>query len=835
MEILHARHSGFCFGVKRAIHLAKGAALQGKAYSYGPLIHNPREVACLEKQGVFAIPDLDQLPSGGHVIICAHGVGPAVYAQAKEKGWQLTDATCPFVTKAQNLAKRMMDEGRQVVIVGDHNHPEVKGLLAWAGNRAVAVADVAAAQNLPQFTQPIGILAQTTQQEENFAQVARYLQENYADVAVGSTICQATAKRQYAAAELAQEADMVLVIGGKNSANTKNLAAVCRAQSTPAYLIESPEDLKGIDLRNVNRLGIVAGASTPDWIIQEIEEVVGKMSENSNLEPMEKKENGLDVVPEGASAAPLEQQNAEAAAPSEQQTIEAAAPSEQETIEAAAPSEQQTIAATAPLEQQNAEAATPSEQQTIEAAAPSEQETIEAAAPSEQQTIAATAPLEQQNAEAATPSEQQNAEAATPSEQQNAEAAAPAAPQTGEKAAGKEETMAEISGDASFADVYDKDLREVRRGARVKGIVVQVRNDEVLVDIGGKSEGLLASSELNSMEAADIPGSFKVGDEIEVLILKRENKEGYPLLSKKRVDQDVLWDKLAKAKENGEIVTGKVVEVVKGGLLVDVGIKGFVPASLMSLGYVENLASYMGKEIKAKVIECHKATNKLLLSPKAVLQEEAKQKKEEAWSTLQEGQTRPGVVRRLTNFGAFVDIGGVDGLLHVSEMAWYRLNHPSDLLKEGQEIDVYVLGLDREKEKISLGLKQLIANPWVNVEEKYPVGGEFPAKVMRTAPFGAFVQLEPGMEGLVHISQLAPERVAKTEDVVKAGDMIQVKVLSVDKENKKISLSRKAALPKPEAKTAEGSENTENETPTFAKEELDVTLGDMMDPERVIE
>ena len=349
-------------------------------------------------------------------------------------------------------------------------------------------------------------------------------------------------------------------------------------------------------------------------------------------------------------------------------------------------------------------------------------------------------------------------------------------------------------------------MKEIRRGARVKGVVVQVKDDELLVDIGGKSEGVLSSSELSADDAKNIRERFKVGDEIDVLILRRENQEGYPVLSKKRVDQDIAWDKLAALKAEKAIVTGTVTDVVKGGVLVDVGLRGFVPASLLALGYVEDLNAYIGQELQMKIIECDKHSNKLILSAKAVLRSASKAQKEKTWAEVAEGQTRNGVVRRLTNFGAFVDIGGVDGLLHVSEMAWYRVNHPSDLLKEGDEIEVYILGVDAENEKISLGLKQLLPNPWELALEKYPVDSIISAKVMRTTTFGAFLEVEPGVEGLVHISQLANHRVEKTEDVVKPGDVVDVKVLAIDPEAKRISLSIKAATEPPVVEEAPAEE-----------------------------
>ena len=230
-----------------------------------------------------------------------------------------------------------------------------------------------------------------------------------------------------------------------------------------------------------------------------------------------------------------------------------------------------------------------------------------------------------------------------------------------------------------------------------------------------------------------------------MLVLRKENQEGYPVLSKKRVDQDIAWDHLLQQKEEDAIISGTVTDVVKGGLLVDVGLRGFVPASLVALGYVEDLAAFVGKQLDLKIIECDKSSNKLVLSAKAVLKKSAAEQKVKTLAALEENQTCKGVVRRLTNFGAFVDIGGVDGLLHVSEMAWYRVNHPSDLLNEGDELEVFVLSVDKENEKISLGLKQLNPNPWSLAKDKYPEGSIIKAKVMRTTSFGAFLEVEPGV------------------------------------------------------------------------------------------
>ncbi len=686
MEIFVAKHSGFCFGVRRSLSLAEKAAQCGQVYTDGPLIHNPQEIARLAEQ--LAIIPLDDftkqhpLKQGNtaKIIIRSHGVAPQREQLAKACGFAVLDATCPFVKKSQLLAQELSADGYTVVIVGDPGHPEVEGLIGWAGSKALvaanpqSVADLAANHDLSK----IGIIAQTTQLAANFELTVAALKAYAVQVKVANTICNATSEHQEEALALAKQVDMMLVIGGKNSSNTKKLAQICKTVLDKVYHIETAADLHYNIVWGVAKIGITAGASTPDWII---EEVVETMTEMEKMQAMEGESSTL----------------------------------EQEACACGCTTEQAACAC--------------------------------------------------------------EGECAPEPKAEPAEA---------------------MSEEDSFAAEYG-DMKEIRRGTRVKGVIVQVKPDELLVDIGGKSEGVLTASELSADDAKEILTRFKVGDEIDVFILRKENQEGYPVLSKRRIDQELAWDKLIIAKDNNEVISGKVVGVVKGGLLVDVGIRGFVPASLASLSYVEDLNTYVGQEMQMKIIECEKAANKLVLSAKAVLRKASQEKREQTWATIAEGQTLRGTVRRLTGFGAFVDVGGVDGLLHVSEMAWYRVNHPSDLLKEGDELDVYVLAVDQASEKISLGLKQLVSNPWSAAKENYPEGTIITATVMRTTTFGAFLEVEPGIEGLVHISQLAHQRVEKTEDVVKPGDSVEVKVLSVDTEGKRMSLSIKAATAKEEA------------------------------------
>ena len=485
-------------------------------------------------------------------------------------------------------------------------------------------------------------------------------------MAVFNTICSATRERQSAALELAGTVELMLVIGGSNSANTQKLANICRQNGCRTEHIESVDEIDTRWFDGVKNVGITAGASTPDWIIRE---VTLKMEELMTME------QGLE----------------------------------------------------------------------------------------------------------------------------------------------------------SYGI-----LGEVGRHDIVTGTVVKIDNDEVLVDIGGKSEGIIPIRELSFTKNVNPEDVVKVGDEIRVMVIKEENSDGNVLLSKKRVDQADALENLREIYNEGKIIEAPVVDVVKGGVIVDIGTRGFVPASRLDIKYIEDIKSFVGQTLQFKIIKFEPEARKIVLSRREILEEAEKARKEELWSSIEEGQTRKGIVRRLAAFGAFVDLGGVDGLLHVSEMGWGRVKNPGDVVKVGQEIEVYVLAVNKEKEKISLGLKQLIANPWDSAAEKYATGNVVTGKVVRIVPFGAFVQLEDGVDGLVHISQISWERVEKVEDALQIGQEISAKVLELDIENKKISLSikqlterpaKEAPAPAKEAAAAE-EEKPEEEIPVV-QEEMGSTIGDV--------
>lgn len=658
MEVRVASKAGFCYGVKRAIDMSKDTVCNkpGPIFSLGPLIHNPQVVARLGQLGVREINDIRDI-NEGTLIIRSHGVEPSLINLAQKLGVEIVDATCPFVRRTQVVARNLMTKGYQVVIVGDKDHPEVQGILGWADGKAEVVENPREAVLL-KAREKIGVLSQTTQYVDNFNAVVEALEKTGSVVRAFKTICSATSERQKAAQELACQVDVMIVVGGADSANTRKLASLCRACGTTTYHIEEADELEPAWFHGAKSAGLTAGASTPDWIIEEVKKRMSEIEElNGNEEGMK------DAV----------------------------------------------------------------------------------------------------------------------------------------------------------------EVKAVRHGEIVTGTVVHVGQDEVMVDVGAKSEGVIPIRELSCCEVTSIQDIVKVGDQIEVYVLKAEDNEGKLILSKEKADAEKAWAGLEEALESGEPVEGTVREVVKGGLLVDIGVRAFLPASLVDRGYVEDLSKYLGQVISSRVIEMNRARKKVILSRKAVLEEDFARLRQELLTNLQEGQVVKGVVRRLTQFGAFVDIGGVDGLLHISEMSWHRINHPSEVVKVGDDIEVMVLKIDRDNEKISLGLKQVLPNPWDTVDQKYPVGSIVPAKVVRLAPFGAFVQLEPGVEGLVHISHLAERHVAKPDEVVSEGEEVNVKVLSVDPAEKRIRLSiREVSREKQEREYRDyGHKKTEDTGDV-------VTIGDMV-------
>jgi small subunit ribosomal protein S1 len=371
------------------------------------------------------------------------------------------------------------------------------------------------------------------------------------------------------------------------------------------------------------------------------------------------------------------------------------------------------------------------------------------------------------------------------------------------------------------------DATTISVGDVVKATVTKVEDKQALVDVGYKYDGLIPISELSPLHVEKVSDVVSVGDTFDVKVLKLNDEKEELVVSKKAVAMEAAWADLEKKMESGEIIEAEIKEVVKGGLVVDVGVRGFIPASMVERHFVEDFSDYKGKTLRLKVVEMDKEKNKVILSHKAVLEEEAKQQKQAVLERLQPGQVLEGTVQRMTDFGVFVDIGGVDGLVHVSELAWHRVEKPSDVVKEGDKVQVKVLKVDKENERISLSIKETQPGPWATVGEQFKRGDIVTGTVKRLVSFGAFVEIAPGIEGLVHISQIANRRVATPGEVLKEGQEVQVKVLDVVPSEQRVSLSIRAV----EEERAEQAERaSKREQQQFQQENnqpLGVTLGEL--------
>src|ERR1700752_2837738 len=356
----------------------------------------------------------------------------------------------------------------------------------------------------------------------------------------------------------------------------------------------------------------------------------------------------------------------------------------------------------------------------------------------------------------------------------------------------------DIGSEEAFLAAIDETIKYFNDGDIVEGTVVKVDRDEVLLDIGYKTEGVIPSRELSIKHDVDPHDVVKVTDHIEALVLQKEDKEGRLILSKKRAQYERAWGTIEKIKDDDGVVTGTVIEVVKGGLILDIGLRGFLPASLVEMRRVRDLQPYVGKEIEAEIIELYKNRNNVVLSRRAWLEQTQSEVRQNFLNTLQKGQIRKGVVSSIVNFGAFVVLGGVDGLVHVSELSWKHIDHPGEVVEVGQEVTVEVLDVDMDRERVSLSLKSTQEDPWQQFARTHQIGQAVPGRVTKLVPFGAFVRVEEGIEGLVHISELADRHVEIPEQVVQVGEEIFVKIIEVDLDRPRISLSLKQANEDPE-------------------------------------
>lgn len=682
MEIILAKTAGFCFGVNNAIKIAEDLQnSDGVINTMGPLIHNDQVVNELKEKGIGIISDIGEAPEGSKVIIRAHGVAPEIYEEAEKRNIEIIDATCPYVKKIHKLVRNMREDGCTIVIAGDRNHPEVKGVNGWCGNSALIANTPEEADAFAPIDGKCCLVAQTTMTRERFDGIYDKLKEKCKSVVKFDTICSATSSRQEEAERIARISDVMLVIGSRKSSNTQKLFEICSKYCKKTYLAETYGDLPPINIKEIQTLGITAGASTPERTIKEVME---KMDE---LNKQEK--------------------------------------------------------------------------------------------------------------------------------------------------------------EMSFEEAFENSMVTLRSGEIVKGRIIGFSNTEVFVDLGYKSDGIIPVDEFSDDPDFKPETGISIGDEVEVFIVRVNDGEGNVMLSKKKVDSMRSIEMIEEAYKSKIPVTGKVVEVTNGGVIVSVsGVRVFVPASQISERYVRDLSEYLKQTVEIRIIEFNRQRRKVVGSRRALLAETREQMEEQLWSNIEVGRKYTGTVKSLMDFGAFVDIGGVDGLVHVSEMSWTKVKHPSELLKVGDRVEVTVLDFDTEKKRISLSMKKEEDNPWFRVSEKYKAGDIVKGTVVRLVPFGAFIELEKGLDGLVHISQISNVRIAKPGDVLKTGQEVEAKIIEVNEETKKISLSIKEVSPiDPEpAKKEQKAEETlpgetrdenpetaaEEEIPTEHREELSNTIGDVI-------
>ena len=400
--------------------------------------------------------------------------------------------------------------------------------------------------------------------------------------------------------------------------------------------------------------------------------------------------------------------------------------------------------------------------------------------------------------------------------------------------------------DGQIVPNYDATFRDIEEGEVVTGNVVRIDKDEVLVDIGYKSEGVIPANELSIRKAVDPHDEVHLGEEVDAIVLTKEDQDGRLIMSKKRARFEKAWRRIEAAAESGEPVEGTVIEVVKGGLIIDLGVRGFLPASLVDIRRVPNLDEYMGTKIETKVIELNRSRNNVVLSRRAVLEEERKEVRQQILDRLQPGLIVEGQISNIVDFGAFVDLDGIDGLIHISELSWSHVNHPSEILSIGDTVKVKVLDIDRDRQRISLGLKQTQEDPWQRIVDTYNVGDELAGKVTKVVTFGAFVEILDGVEGLVHISELAPHHVESPREIVHPGDEIRVKILEIDSERRRLSLSAKRVedqilpvarpgSPDAEEESTPAEESTAQAEESTAQAEPSAAELDTAEPEAAVE
>ena len=694
MKITVAKNAGFCSGVRNAVDKALSlAAEKGKIYTVGALIHNEGVISYLEERGVHAVSldEARQLPAGSVALIRAHGIPLADEEYMRSRGIEVYDATCPVVKRIHKIVAERAAAGDAVVIVGDRNHDEVAGTAGYAGDDVRVVSDT---EELTLGEKPVTLVFQTTILADKFREISDFVEKSQKNgkktVGIFNTICYTTLSRQDEARELARTHDAVLVLGSRSSANTRRLFQVASEVNPNTFFVQSLSELPLNQLKHFESISIVAGASTPPWLIQEVTKL---MSETQN-----------NAVEQNAAAA---------------EEVKKEATLQEET-------------------------------------------------------------------------------AVTPAQE-------------------KELTMEDV-----VASTRSVGFVNYKVGKRIKGSVIRADENGIYVTIGGKKDGFIDKADASANNDYN-PADYKAGDPIEASIIA-SNKE-YVALSKKEIDILRAEDEQAEKALNSGEFSLKMTEVVKGGLRGRMGqYTVFVPASQIRMGYVKNLEDYKDKVLRLTLMppkekeaaegeeaaasdKPAKKSRYLFASQRIILEREKQEKEDNFWNNIHVHDIVVGKVKRFTQFGAFVNVRGFDCLAHISELSWNKITDPSTVLKIGESYDFVVLKMDRETGRISLGYKQLQKKPYELAAEQYPVGSVIKGKVERIFPYGAFISIADGVDGLVHVSQISHNWIKDASEALKVGDEVEAKIIGF--EDNRITLSIKELLPAPETTEAAAAESTE--------------------------
>ena len=662
MKINLSKYAGFCPGVRRADQTVKDALNSGnvRVYTLGKLIHNRIYNEELSKLGAPSIDyeDVAKIYNDNPekpmtLVIRTHGITKDKLCSLKEfaenhSNFTLIDSTCPFVKKIHDIAEENTNENTIFLLFCDPEHPESIGTMSYAHGEKIAISSLEELRNCNLGNKLPILCAQTTQNLVEFEKIKFFLKNLCTNAEIFDTICSVTENRQNEAAKIAKESDLMIVIGGHESSNTKKLFDLC-SNECPTVWIESITDLQTDFPDNAKCVGITAGASTPDGIITEV------------LKEME-----------------------------------------------------------------------------------------------------------------------------------------------------------------NFTELLEGSIKSLHTGDTVVGTVFTIDQAEIKLDLGAKFTGVLTKDQITDDPNAVLTDMFKIGDEIEVFVIRVEDGKGIATVSKKRVDRDNSWVILKAAFDNGDILEGKVVSVVKGGVILSTcGNTVFVPASQTGVAKGGDLSTLVGTTQRVKLLEYDTEKKRALGSIKVILVEEKKAREEAAWAQLEVGKHYMGTVKNLTPYGAFVDIGGVDGMVHNTELSWKRIKHPSQVVSVGQVIDVFIKELDVEKKRISLGYKTQEMDSWFQFTQKFNVGDIVPAKIVSIMPFGAFAEVYEDVDGLIHISRISSKRINNPADVLEVGQVVDVKITEIDDENRKLALSIRAiteAAEKAAAEEARAAEEAAQEAEAAAEE-----------------